>query len=552
MSTYSDASLIMPVAPNIKAGKIYCLKPTDGTGDFTVSRASQGSLINSDLKIQNVANNVPRFTYDTLNGCPSLLTEPQSTNLITYPVTFPNSYWTKIGATIEGDSVFGTEQVTDGDMSNPASWTTSASASVGSGVGTLTANTAFVYLTQTLWTANTFTNKVVRVTYTITANTLNAGSFFINGLGSADFSAGVIAPQTVGTHNVDIAVRDSAGTDNRLALYINATSTSGAISIDNVSVKEVQGFSSPHVDYPTSAFKLVEDTSTGIHGIYKSALWSTTNSSASVYVEKGTATKIALTNSSTSAGAWFDLDALTVDTIGSFTGSIEVLGNFYRVEANHSTGSSQTFSVLLWDSFTGVYATSTEYTGTGKELTIFGAQLEQQSVATSFMYNGTEGATVTRNADVVTGAGDVNTFNDSEGVLFAEIAALANDGTERRLSLQDNGTFDAVRITFTPTANSLNAVVYNNGANQFNAVHILNDATTFNKIAIKYKQNDFALWVNGIKVATDTNGSVFSEGSLDKLAYELNGIAKVYAKTKQLQYFNTSLSDEELALLTSL
>ena len=149
------------------------------------------------------------------------------------------------------------------------------------------------------------------------------------------------------------------------------------------------------------------------------------------------------------------------------------------------------------------------------------------------------------------GAGDASTFNDSEGVLFAEISALANDGTERRLSLQDNGTYDAVRITYTPTANSLTAVVYNNSVNQFNAVHILNDATTFNKIALKYKQNDFALWVNGIEVAIDTLGSVFSQGSLDTLSYELNGIAKVYAKTKQLQYYDTALTDSELETLTS-
>ena len=186
---------------------------------------------------------------------------------------------------------------------------------------------------------------------------------------------------------------------------------------------------------------------------------------------------------------------------------------------------------------------------TARDLLIFGSQLEAGSYATSYIP--TSGQPITRSAETANGAGDASTFNDSEGVLMAEISALANDGTERRLSLQDNGTYNAVRITFTPTANSLTAVVYNNGANQFNAVHILNDATTFNKIAIKYKQNDFALWVNGIEVATDTNGSVFSEGSLDKLSYELNGIAKVYAKTKQLQYFDTALTDAELEKLTS-
>jgi hypothetical protein len=35
----------------------------------------------------------------------------------------------------------------------------------------------------------------------------------------------------------------------------------------NVSVKEVQGYSAPSVDFPTSAFKLVESTSTSIHRI---------------------------------------------------------------------------------------------------------------------------------------------------------------------------------------------------------------------------------------------------------------------------------------------
>jgi hypothetical protein len=185
----------------------------------------------------------------------------------------------------------------------------------------------------------------------------------------------------------------------------------------------------------------------------------------------------------------------------------------------------------------------------GDEVYVWGAQLEEGSYATSYIP--TFGSAVTRVAESCNGAGDASTFNDSEGVLFAEISALANDGTERRLSLQDNGTYDAVRITFTPTANSLTAAVYNNGANQFNAVHILDDATTFNKIAIKYKQNDFALWVNGIEVATDTNGSVFSNGSLDKLSYELNGVAKVYAKTKDLRVYNKALTDAELQALTS-
>ena len=87
MSTYSDASLILPIAPTYKAGKIYSLKPTDGSGDFTLSRASAATRVNSEGLIELVSTNVPRFNYSLIDGvvqnCPSLLLEPQRTNLET-------------------------------------------------------------------------------------------------------------------------------------------------------------------------------------------------------------------------------------------------------------------------------------------------------------------------------------------------------------------------------------------------------------------------------------------------------------------------------------
>ena len=52
-------------------------------------------------------------------------------------------------------------------------------------------------------------------------------------------------------------------------------------------------------------------------------------------------------------------------------------------------------------------------------------------------YIPTQGTTVTRIADSVTGAGDVNTFNSEEGTLFVEMAALSNDGTDRTISISD-------------------------------------------------------------------------------------------------------------------
>ena len=56
-------------------------------------------------------------------------------------------------------------------------------------------------------------------------------------------------------------------------------------------------------------------------------------------------------------------------------------------------------------------------------------QSETTSYTTSYIP--TNGSSVTRNAETCNGAGDAATFNDSEGVLMAEISALANDLTNK-------------------------------------------------------------------------------------------------------------------------
>ena len=82
-----------------KAGKLYSVLPEDGSGDFTVVRATTATRVNENGLIESVANNVPRLDY-TNGGCPVLLTEPQSTNLITYPLSFDNAYWIKSGLSV--------------------------------------------------------------------------------------------------------------------------------------------------------------------------------------------------------------------------------------------------------------------------------------------------------------------------------------------------------------------------------------------------------------------------------------------------------------------
>ena len=96
MSLFDSASLV--VTPNgVKEGKLYSIKPTDGSGDLSVVRATTATRVNSSGLVESVATNVPRLDY-TNGSCPSILVEPQRTNLLIYSNDFI-SYWSNDGKT---------------------------------------------------------------------------------------------------------------------------------------------------------------------------------------------------------------------------------------------------------------------------------------------------------------------------------------------------------------------------------------------------------------------------------------------------------------------
>jgi len=93
-----DAKLL--TTPNAyKAGKLYSIKPLDGSGDFTASRATTATRVNENGLIESVAENVPRIDY-TNGNCPSILVEGQATNLFEYSEQLDNAYWNKSNISI--------------------------------------------------------------------------------------------------------------------------------------------------------------------------------------------------------------------------------------------------------------------------------------------------------------------------------------------------------------------------------------------------------------------------------------------------------------------
>ena len=80
MSLLDKASLI--VTPNAyKTSKLYSVVPNTTLGDMDVVRATTATRVNSAGLIESVALNIPRIDY-TNGSCPSILVEPQRTNLV--------------------------------------------------------------------------------------------------------------------------------------------------------------------------------------------------------------------------------------------------------------------------------------------------------------------------------------------------------------------------------------------------------------------------------------------------------------------------------------
>ena len=134
MSSFNDAILILKPA-SYKAGTLYSVKPNAAAGDFTVARASTSTRVNSDLKLEEMAINVPLLSYE--GGCPHLETHAAYTQILTYSNEFGNSYWDKSGSTIEGDaSTAGGELVTNGDFATDTDWVKGTGWTINVGTGT--------------------------------------------------------------------------------------------------------------------------------------------------------------------------------------------------------------------------------------------------------------------------------------------------------------------------------------------------------------------------------------------------------------------------------
>ena len=190
-------------------------------------------------------------------------------------------------------------------------------------------------------------------------------------------------------------------------------------------------------------------------------------------------------------------------------------------------------------------------TGDGtKGLYLWGSQVEQGSYPTSYIK--TQGSTVTRNQDQYSKTGISDKINSEEGVFFVEMAALSDDGTNRIITLSDGSYNNSIRIAYYINTNEIEIRLVVGGVIQVLSRVNIGNVLIFNKIALKYKANDFALWVNGTEIYSLSSGSTYASETLNRLAFDDTSPSyNFFGKVKQLQIFKTALSDSELATLTT-
>jgi len=152
--------------------------------------------------------------------------------------------------------------------------------------------------------------------------------------------------------------------------------------------------------------------------------------------------------------------------------------------------------------------------------------------------------------DAGTNCGTVNDFNSEEGTLFVEMRALVDDGIAKYISISDGTTNNRVIIYYLGIS-TIGVVLRVNGGVSVLYTDNSHTVTDFNKIAFKWKENDFSLWINGINVYNDNSGIVFPIGTLNTLQLaDGNGIGNTLeGEIKKLHVYKTVLTDAQIQAL---
>ncbi len=463
----------------------------------------------------------------------------------------------------------GSEEVVNGDFATDTNWIKNGQVTIGGGVAYFDSDGTFTQIAQSI---SGVSGKNVKVVIEITEYTQGTLKVLFSGGTQQNL------PNSVGVHTLYFNNADSD--------TINIARLGGVtnLKIDNVSVKEYLG--QEVVPDSGCGSWLFEPQSTNLvtqSELFSDASWSKgrvsitpntlkspdgsinastlsvinatggeeylrfqTNDSneatCSFYVKKGNWRYITLRSVNASV---FDFDTETFTFIGTneIVSFKKLQNGWYRLKASSPT--------RVYCSI-GFAVNATNPAGgsgvNGSNMYIWGAQLEQQSYATSYIP--TSGSSVTRNQDLCTNGGSLASINSTEGTLYFEGAALVG-GSLTQISLSDGTNDNGVKLRFDTNPDRFTIFLRGN-AGTF-AIKTITGVTQTdnNKIALVWDITNFRIWLNGVEAGTIATNDL--PVGLDTLNFANNtGISNFQGKTKALAVWKEALSDAELTELTTI
>jgi hypothetical protein len=592
MSLYDDASLIY-YPSGYKASKAYSLKPTDGSGDLTFTRASSATRVNEQGLIEGVR-----------------------TNLLTYSEQFDNAAWSKINVTATANSTIsptGTltaDKLVENTENNQHRIDQTTTSAIGTNsfsvygkkdardslqlrVGTsgaffdltngtisgISGVTATIESLPNGWyrcsiiRTSVVANEVVRLNLAIGINSTYLGDgtsgIYIWG---AQLEASVQATEYIPTTTTAVSVGMLANvpridyTSGCGKLLLEPQRTNTLLNSENLNswLKLDTSVTVNTTTSPNGTTNADTVTATGAgslsHLIYQNlAFTSGTAYSYSVFAKANTSNYIQLVfagNLIANSYANFDLSSGTITASAFVTAKIEDYGSgWYRCSISATSAASTTNSQIIYLINSPTASRGQSFVQSGESVYLWGGSFENGSYPTSYIP--TTSTAVTRVADVA--------FNDNFVVANNSNFAVSGEFflLEDASDIYGRNGAIILRLFLTGKSPFSYFISFQRSANKFN-VRYKNDLG--NNLSFTNDQNfDFGVWNKyavsvevgvGIKIAINGVLQSFANPSIvamttDRISTNAYDNSNMGGKIQNLITYPTALEDADLISLTT-
>jgi hypothetical protein len=561
MSSFFDEASLVMIPSGYKDQKVYSVKPLDGSGDLTFSRASSATRVASNGLIEKVR-----------------------TNLLLQSNTFSSASWNKTNTTLtsgQPDKDGGTNawrvQFTGGAADSHIFQAITNQLNTGSIFVKGTAGETILFGVRASvgsGTLTTFSGSWQRITDSNATN----GFFVISDYNSAtatDFlimnaqvEAGAIATDYIPTTTTAVSVGPVSGlprldylgsTCPRLLLEPQRTNIAlfseqfdNAAHVKTNNTVTANATTSP--DGYANADKLIPTATSGFHSVDILPSVIVTTYTLSVFAKAGEYSKIALLTNNRGSNMARGFDLTNGTTFANDFGyteptsfAITNYGNgWYRCSITYpktSTGTSGNGIAVVND------AGATTFAGNGTDgLFVYGFQMESAASYPS-SYIPTLSTSVTRLADTAIKTGISSLIGQTEGTVFVEFNSSNVAGSSNTIFGISNGTTLSRALIYL-TSNRIDGQLRDAGVTQAGFAGVTMAANTTYKCAIAYKANDVTFYINGTQIGTDTDATI---PAMSDVRFDSGGGGiPCDVPISQALVFKTRLTNAQLAELTTL